>query len=64
MTPRIRNATLMLVCMTLLCGCGPSYTALTPGSAMPEINVAGWAHDRGPGELAGKVIVIEAFATW
>jgi len=45
-------------------GCGSNYTALSPGSSMPALTVEGWANDTEPGELSGKVVVIEAFATW
>ena len=31
---------------------------------MPELQVTGWVGDTGPGDLSGKVVVIEAFATW
>lgn len=47
-----------------LSGCGGGYSALEPGNAMPPLDVAGWTNGDKPLDLLGKVVVIEAFATW
>ena len=54
----------ILVLMALFAGCAPR--ALSPGSPMPELQVAGWTNGAAPvpAELEGKVLVLEVFATW
>lgn len=57
----------VIVCSFLLLsglGCGPSYTALAPGNPMPDLENVQWLDGNSPNELIGKVIVVEAFATW
>jgi len=60
----IRQHLLSILMLALVAGCGPS--ALSPGNAMPHLQVAGWTNGVGPtsADLAGKVIVLEVFATW
>ena len=43
---------------------GPSRGGLAVGSVAPKIDVAGWVDDKTPGDLSGKVVVIDAWATW
>lgn len=47
-------------------GCSGGYTALEPGNAMPELQAVGWTNGDRPhsDDLAGKVLVLEVFATW
>ena len=63
-TPNAASLAVFYLLVFFCVGCGNHYTALAPGNPMPELVVAGWANDRDPGDLSGKVIVLEAFATW
>ena len=54
-------ALLLAICATFASGCG--YSALDPGKPMPSLAAEGWTNGAEP-DLAGKVVVIEAFATW
>ena len=54
-------ALLLAIFAVFASGCG--YSALDPGSPMPSLAVEGWMNGSEP-DLAGKVVVIEAFATW
>lgn len=58
------------ICL-LVCGCSPAQTGgplgtLEPGEIAPPLDAVGWlnAPDSGPGDLTGKVIVVESWATW
>ncbi len=56
------------ICL-LVAGCSPkarSFVPLGPGETAPPIEAAGWlnAPDSGPADLAGKVVVVESWATW
>ena len=37
---------------------------LNPGERLPPIRTAGWLNGRPPESLEGKVVVVEAWATW
>jgi hypothetical protein len=59
--------------VSLLAGCGfqpptgtMSSTLLPPGSVAPPLAGEGWLNGEGhaPEELAGKVIVLDAWAHW
>ncbi len=43
---------------------GPSRGGLAVGAEAPEIKAEGWVDDKTPGDLSGKVVVVEAWATW
>jgi len=52
----------VLTALTIfLSGCG--YSALEPGNPMPKLAAEGWTNGTDP-DVVGKVVVIEAFATW
>ncbi len=55
------TAALLVVSAIVIAGCG--YSALDPGNPMPSLSAEGWTNGSEP-DLSGKVIVIEAFATW
>lgn len=63
---RIRKHSMLVPCLLTfaIAGCGVSYDALSPGNSVPELVVAGWINDVAPDDMTGKVVVIEAFATW
>lgn len=52
---------LFAACAIFSSGCG--YSALDPGNPMPGLSAEGWVNGSAP-DVAGKVVVIEAFATW
>ncbi len=41
-----------------------SRGGLAVGNMAPEFNVDGWVDGKDPGDLSGKVVVVEAWATW
>ncbi len=41
-----------------------SRGGLAVGNTAPEIKAAGWIDGKDPGTLAGKVLIVEAWATW
>ncbi len=43
----------------------PAVEALRPGDPVPEIRAEGWLNgEPDPQQLAGKVLVVHAWATW
>jgi len=42
----------------------PSRGGLAVGNMAPEIKVDGWVDGKDPGDFSGKVVVVEAWATW
>jgi len=68
----LRNASLVFICLLssttlFLTGCGDSPQSdrggLDVGQPMPAINAVGWVNGEPP-ELTGKVVVLDAWATW
>jgi hypothetical protein len=55
---------LLLVNAVYCLGCAP--TALSTGEPVPPLQVAGWTNGSvlDEGDLAGRVVVLEVFATW
>jgi len=41
-----------------------SRGGLAVGNRAPEFKVDGWVDGKGPGDIAGKVVVVDAWATW
>ncbi len=52
-----------LAVMSMLPDNGPTY-GLAQGSPAPELQVEGWLNTEQPPALSGKVVVLEAWATW
>ncbi len=45
-------------------GSGSGRGGLAVGEVTPEITAAGWVNGEPPADLTGKVIVVDAWATW
>lgn len=54
---------LAIAFVACMAGCS-SYSALPSGSEAPPIVASGWTNGEAPGNLDGKVVVLEVFATW
>lgn len=62
----IKQLMIGTVVLASVAGCGGGYSALEPGNQMPSIQAVGWTNGEKPhdDDLSGKVVVLEAFATW
>lgn len=45
-------------------GCNSGSAPLGIGASLPPLSVEGWTNGDGPGDLAGKVVVVDVWAHW